>query len=83
MLVIATAKTELAAEVELGLISIVSAASELDVLDRRFSTGSVGHDVMELEERPRCTSVPILCSESALTAVARPHRPPDLGRNVT
>jgi len=71
------------AEDHLSLKSIVRAAPELDVLGRGFSAGTVGYDVMKLEERPLCAAAPVAGHESAMPAIARPHPSLDLSRDVT
>jgi len=71
------------AKVQLCLVSIVRAASELDVLECGLSARTVRHDVVKFEEGPLCAAATILGHEGALTAVTLPHASPDFGRDVT
>lgn len=70
------------AEDLLGFIAVMCPAPQLDVLDRRLPAGRVGLDVMELQEAPLLAAPPRAADERALPAVALPHRPPDLCRDV-
>ena len=63
------------------LVHIVRAAPELDVLDRRGTTGGVGLDMVELEE-PALGTAPMRSDERALAGIALPHLPLHGGRNV-
>ena len=70
------------AVVQLGLVGIVGAATELDVVHRGLPTRGVGLDVMELQEPALCAAAPAFAGEGAATAVSEPHRPPEPCREV-
>ncbi|MBI2246507.1 MAG: hypothetical protein HYU65_00970, partial [Armatimonadetes bacterium] len=71
------------AEIELGLVPVVRAAAELDVVYRGRATHGIGRDMMELEEAPLSTAAAVAAREGAAPAVSEPHRSLDLGRDVS
>ncbi|HEU4798176.1 MAG TPA: hypothetical protein VFT63_04560 [bacterium] len=70
-------------KVELGLVSIVPAAPQLNVLDCRLSTRTVRDYMMKLKEGSRRAAASIVGYEGTLAAVARPHLSFDFSGNVT
>jgi len=46
------ARRDAGTEVLLGLVQIVSSAAQGDRVDRGFSTGGIGNDMVELEKAP-------------------------------
>ncbi|HEU4797541.1 MAG TPA: hypothetical protein VFT63_01360 [bacterium] len=71
------------AKVQLGLVSIMRAASELNVLGCCFSARAERHDVMKLEKCPLRAATAIPTNECTLATVTLPHGSPDFGRNMT
>jgi hypothetical protein len=61
----------------------VRPASQLDVLDRRLATDTVGLHVVKLEEATLRAATAVGSDKGALTAVTLPHLALGLGRNVT
>lgn len=68
---------------QLSLVSVMGAAPKLDVVDCGPSAYAIGHDVVKLQEGPFSAVATIASHEGTTTAVADPHRPLDLGRDVT
>jgi hypothetical protein len=67
---------------EAGLVTVVSAAAKLDVVDRRLAAGAVRVQVVEFDEPPRPTTVSVRCDEGAASAVTHPDAPLHLSRDV-
>src|SRR4029077_7576056 len=67
---------------QVGLVLIVPAATQRDVLHGGQSSQGVGPDVMELQECALSASLSVLADEGAPTTIAAPHRALDVARNV-
>ena len=70
-------------EYQLCLILVVPPAAEGDVRNRRLPAVGIGLDVVVFQERPLGTSLSAGRHERTLAAVALPHRPLDVPRDVT
>jgi len=74
----ALAKQRAVVEMELAFVVIVPAAAEGDVLECRFATRSIRHDVVILEE-PAFRAPAAGADKSALATITAPHRSFDRG----
>ena len=70
-------------EETLGLVSVVDAAQEAKVLDRRFASSRERDDVVEFQEAPLVTAPASFGHECAAPTVAGPDRALDLRRYVS
>jgi hypothetical protein len=66
-------------EEKLGLVSVVDAAQQAKVLDRRFASSRERDDVVEFQEAPLVTAPASFGHECAAPTVAGPDRTLDLG----
>lgn len=65
----------------IGLVAVVRAAAKLQVFHSRGTSVRVRHDMVPLEER-LLSAAALGPDERALTAIARPHRTPDVTGDV-
>jgi len=70
-------------EEDLGLVSVVDAAQQAKVLDRRLASSRERDDVVEFQEAPLVTTPASLGHECAAPSVAGPDRTLDLRRYVS
>ena len=68
-------------KVQFGFVAIVGAAAELDVVDCRFATRGIGHDVMKLQKASFGAAATGVTHKGTLPAIALPHCTLDLGRD--
>jgi hypothetical protein len=68
--------------IQVGLVAVVGATAELNVLYRRLTTNPEGLHVVEFEKGPRAAPPSVCSHEGAAITVSQPHRPLDLRRNV-
>jgi len=70
-------------EIEFGLVFVVRAAAELDVVHRGRATRSIGRNMMELEEALVRAAAAVAAHEGAAAAIAEPDRALYLGRDMS
>lgn len=73
---------EFGPEQALGLVLIMHAASQSQVLERRLAAARHGADVIELEPCLLFAAMPLIANERASRAVALPDFASDLGRDM-
>jgi hypothetical protein len=70
-------------EEDLGLVSVVDAAQQAKVLDRRSASSRERDDVVEFQEAPLVTPPASFGHECAAPSVTVPDRALDLGRDMS